>query len=156
MLRSVADIFWQSVAKSDDKDGCWIWTGKMDRDNYGRCRSEARNASGYRKEAGAHRVSWELHHGPIPKGMCVLHSCDNPSCVRPDHLFLGTHADNMRDAVLKGRHDKSKRTHCPQGHPYSGDNLLVFVDHAHGFMPHRACLACREVRRKERYADAGT
>lgn len=56
-----------------------------------------------RVPTGAHRISWQLHFGPIPLGMWVLHHCDNPPCVRPDHLFLGTHPENMADRMAKGR-----------------------------------------------------
>lgn len=71
---------------------CWYWVG-------------ARNHLGYGETASgkAHRVSWELHHGPIPEGMHILHRCDVRCCVNPGHLFLGTHADNMRDMAGKGR-----------------------------------------------------
>ena len=71
---------------------------------------------------GAHRVAWAKAHGPIPAGMYVCHRCDNRLCVNVEHLFLGTHTDNMRDMVAKGRDKQSKKTACPQGHPYSGLN----------------------------------
>lgn len=98
--RPIADRFWAKVAKGD---GCWEWTG-------------ARNSvSGYgsfgldrETMVYAHRMAWELTNGPIPEGLFVCHSCDNRPCVRPDHLFLGTHSDNMQDMVAKGRAPKDK------------------------------------------------
>jgi hypothetical protein len=80
-------------------DDCWIWTGSRTSRGYGQ----------YRKTT-AHRYSWILANGPIPEGLFACHSCDVPSCVRPDHLFLGTQIDNMRDAVAKGRTARGERS----------------------------------------------
>lgn len=96
--------------------GCWIWLGHLSHKGYGLY--GAMDSTGA-KTARAHRLSWYAHHGEIPEGMLVLHRCDVPSCINPDHLFLGTHEDNMRDMVAKGRshtyhgpdHTKSKLSH---------------------------------------------
>jgi hypothetical protein len=84
---------------------CWIWSGPSDKKGYGRLKVAPGRA------LSAHRVSWEMANGPIPKGRgyhgtCVLHRCDNPPCVNPAHLFLGTSGDNMADKTQKGRQSK--------------------------------------------------
>jgi hypothetical protein len=78
--------------------GCWLWTAGGVPRGYGTMR-----IGSPRRAAYAHRVSWELHRGPIPKGFDVCHKCDTPQCVNPDHLFLGTRSDNMQDCACKGR-----------------------------------------------------
>ena len=93
---TLAERFWPKVDTSGD---CWLWRASVDRHGYGRISMGGRGA-GYTR---AHRASWMIHHGPIPKGLMVLHSCDTPGCVNPAHLFLGTQRDNMDDALRKGR-----------------------------------------------------
>lgn len=87
--------FWLYVEKTDN---CWTWTGATNKDGYGQINS--RNAT---RRILAHRLSWMIHFGGIPSGLFVCHACDNPPCVRPDHLFVGTAMDNMRDMIKKGR-----------------------------------------------------
>jgi len=81
----------------DQKTGCWNWNRYRMPTGYGQIGTEGS------KPEMTHRVSWKLFKGPIPDGLWVLHKCDNPACVNPDHLFLGTHTDNMKDCVKKGR-----------------------------------------------------
>jgi len=86
--------FWRKVDKNTN-NGCWLWVGATTK-GYGRTRVDKRH--GY-----AHRFSWEYHYGPIEDGLQICHKCDVPLCVRPDHLFLGSAADNVLDKIQKGR-----------------------------------------------------
>ncbi len=78
---------------------CWEWTGTRQTQGYGKIINE------YGQLETTHRVAWRLFRSPIPKGMLICHHCDNPPCVNPDHLFVGTHHDNMADCMAKGRQD---------------------------------------------------
>lgn len=88
----------------EPNSGCWLWTGAYN------------GAEGYGSWRGqrANRLAWEKEHGPVPAGMLVCHHCDVPACVNPAHLFLGTHADNTRDAVRKGRRASSALPRKPE------------------------------------------
>lgn len=104
--------FWAKVDRSAGTDGCWLWTGGHDRGGYGRF------SVGYQR-IRAPRLAWELAHGPVPDGLWVLHNCptgDNPSCVNPAHLWLGTNRENTADKVAKGRHSRGDQ-HGMHLHP---------------------------------------
>lgn len=101
MVKSVEERFEEKVERVTES-GCWIWMANSHRQGYGKIYYQG-------KTAMAHRVSYELHSGEIPEGMCVCHRCDVTGCVNPDHLFLGTNQDNMTDKINKGRHKGAKK-----------------------------------------------
>lgn len=140
--------FFRYVEPMMDDRGCWEWRGNMIRGtqpwpmHYGRVKIDKRTVT-------AHRVSWMVHFGDIPSGLNVCHKCDNPSCVNPGHLFLGTQSQNMRDMGDKGR-GQARKERCPEGHPYSGDNLKVDIRLETG-RPKRQCRLCRRARERLRH-----
>lgn len=93
--------FWLKVDQQSDS-ACWLWIACKNANGYG-----IMNVAG--RPMSAHRISWVIHNDQIPDGMCVCHKCDTPSCVNPNHLFLGTQKENMRDAKTKGRMQRGER-----------------------------------------------
>lgn len=99
--------------------GCWEWIGGKTESGYGSIGASHKVRNG--KKTNAHQMSWLLYFGEIPEGMGVLHTCDNPPCCNPEHLFLGTNADNVKDKMKKGRH-KSGGFLFGEFHPLHGVN----------------------------------
>jgi hypothetical protein len=148
-MKTLKERFDLQVDKSAD---CWEWVGSKIPQGYGHIHHN--HADIY-----AHRASWIIYYGEIPNGLCVLHRCDNPSCVNPEHLFIGTIADNMHDRDAKGRNNKGKRypyiarhkhlkEFCKHGHELTPDNLY-FRNTKHGIQ--RTCKNCFKRRAKEYY-----
>jgi predicted DNA-binding protein YlxM (UPF0122 family) len=111
--------------------GCWIWTGDRDKNGYGiwqTHKGRLPDGSYERKRERAHRLHWEHHNGPIAEGLLVLHHCDNPSCVRIDHLFLGTPSDNSKDMAAKGRSPRGER----QGQSLFTAEQVIQIRNTHG------------------------
>lgn len=134
----VLDRFWPKVNKNGsvpehcpELGACWEWTATKLPGGYGNFSSAITS----HKEVRAHRFSYELAYGPIPKGLNVLHRCDNPACVNPDHLFLGTHKDNADDMVSKGRNAKGEM--LPQHKLTESDVLYIRRRYAQGGISQR-------------------
>lgn len=105
--------FWDNVQVSAGNK-CWAWTGSKDEHGYGKLSYGGRD---YKAEYKAHRMSYEMRFGPIASGMVICHTCDNPSCVNPNHLFEGTQADNTQDASRKGRLNPNSLLNLRPGAP---------------------------------------
>lgn len=116
-MKTLDQRFWEKVEKNGPSL-CWEWRAVKDRYGYGRfCLGVDQRG------ALAHRTAWFVKYGEIPHGKSVLHKCDNPACVNPEHLYLGTQLENMRDMLQKGRNPRSSKTHCKRGHKFTRDNV---------------------------------
>ena len=132
----------QSGVEIDSDTGCWVWQGakKGKYMQYGHLTVGSRT-DGSRRTMSAHRYSYEIYNGKIPNGLFVLHKCDNPPCVNPDHLFLGTHQDNVDDREKKGRNNTSGISLSGEDHPYS----ILTLDNV-GYI-RRSCLKRGDITR---------
>lgn len=114
--------------------GCWLWTRYFNNSGYG-------IFSFKHKTFSAHRVSYECFRGKIPEGMCVCHKCDTPTCINPDHLWLGDIKDNTLDMCRKGRYINfnKHKTHCKRGHEFTPENTRRSKGGRH-------CIKCAKMR----------
>ncbi len=145
--RPLEERFWEKVDASGE---CWLWLGCTTPLGYGRItRGAAVDGSEY-----AHRVAWSLANGLIPEKKQVLHRCDTRSCCNPEHLYLGTPADNMRDRDMRGRNGQTNKTHCKHGHAFSKENTYYFPTRQYGMR--RVCKECCRQRRLNKRATEST
>src|SRR3954470_5960578 len=136
--RPPVERFWPKVERRGS-DECWPWVGARQQTGYGILFKSSRP----RRWHLAHRLSWELHNGPIPGGLHVLHRCDNPPCVNPAHLFLGTQADNNRDRGRKGRNGGHKIRGAANGRAKLSPTDVAAIRRAYGDGATQVALAAR-------------
>lgn len=144
--RPVMERFWAKVQIGSPND-CWPWTGTHVR-GYGRFWIGSRT-DGSRRPVIASRFLYAQQVGEIPDGMQVLHRCDNPPCVNPHHLFLGTARDNVVDMLVKGRQANQRKTSCLRGHAFTPANTRVRSD------GRRDCKSCERDRDSARNIERG-
>ena len=151
MKQTIEQRFWAKVSTDgplhpyDPTLGpCWVWTAATNSRGYG--------LIAYEGGTLAHRLAYLLEHGAIPDGLFVCHTCDNPPCVRPAHLYAGTRSDNAADILRQGRWGPGEqmraRTHCPSGHAYDEANTYRYST------GHRRCRACGKAQTMSSRCDA--
>jgi hypothetical protein len=140
--RPLRELF-ESKFVVDADTGCWLWQATLTKNGYGLIHKSPTGPDEKPRALIAHRVSYELYIGPIPDGLTIDHLCRVRHCVNPDHLEAVT----LRENVLRGTNFSAinaAKTHCPQGHPYSGENLIITKGG-------RRCRECDRRRDRDRY-----
>jgi HNH endonuclease len=140
-IETLNDLF--ARAKFIPETRCRIWIRGLDTPGYGQCSFKYQG-----KIQAAHRASYILSKGNIPKNKWVLHKCDNRACISPEHLFIGDTFINQRDSAKKGRCAGQKKTHCPQGHKYTPETTVIW--HPSPGRSKRACRICKQIRDRVR------
>lgn len=134
--------FWAYVVVPANREReCWTWTGERQKAGYALVRHKG-------KRQTASRIAWSIHHGKaFPQGKLACHSCDNPGCVNPHHIWPGSDKENMQDAIAKGRFRTRKAPvmFCKNGHPFSSENTQIRIKKTGKTM--RVCRACSRNRR---------
>lgn len=131
MYNITMDRFWDKVVKTDE---CWIWTGAKSSSGYGHLNIN-------KKTIKAHRYSYEMFFGKIEHDKIIMHKCDTPLCVNPEHLSVGTKKENSADMATKKRAYNQKKKTCPKGHKYTKDNTYIFTSPSTG-KSRRQCKSC--------------
>lgn len=126
---------------SYSKNKCWNYLGSKDKDGYGLLKAQ-------QVTLRAHRFSFYIHNGFVDCDKFVCHSCDNPSCVNPNHLWQGSNSENQKDSVKKGRHHEAIKTHCKHGHEYTKENTRYQILHNR---KKRQCAECNRTKMRIRY-----
>lgn len=137
--RDVNERFDEKVDRSNP-EGCWEWTGALSTNGYGKFKVRSH------VQMRSHRFAFERAFGSLSSGLVVCHRCDNPKCVRPEHLFAGTISDNTRDMLNKGRRPKRvvlPKSHCKNGHEMTEKNTRVATQR--GGAIHRSCRECHRL-----------
>ena len=137
-MRRTPDQRFENLYIPEPNTGCFLWIGGLAK-GYGRF-----SVGGHTGRAS--HYAWERVNGPVPRGMWVCHKCDNPPCVNPAHLFIGTASDNQRDSVAKGRHCSSSKKACPRGHAYTEGNTTI---NSEGRRVCRTCSRIKDANRSE-------
>ena len=143
------ELFYSKIIRASE--GCWEWRGSCQqrgnkrkgggqRVGYGQFGIRYSNRNKNKGTMSAHRLMWLLVNGEVDDSMVVCHHCDNPKCVKPEHLYLASQSQNMKDCVARGRHAMTQRTHCPSGHEYTDKNTIRYTTKS-GFNE-RKCREC--------------
>lgn len=138
--------YWAKVNKGLENE-CWEWVGAKNSKGYGQFSINGKSTS-------THRISYAMHHGEILPGLIVCHTCNNPPCVNPKHLYMGTNTDNMHQASQQKRFPEQHKTHCKNGHEFTPENTIIRNQgNKKGRAPgstYRCCKECKRINDSKR------